>query len=190
MAVRFKPCVSKKELLTHFDLPENKKIIFFGSAFLDEERKGMPLLLEALKLVNRKDVFLLIAGTATIGEVCFDNKRLGYLNEQELIKAYQVADLFVCPSVEDSGPMMINQSIMCGTPVVAFEMGVAVDLVHKGKTGYRAKLGDKNDLAQGINCVLNLTEEEHRQMSVNCRELALQNFSNTVAASKLNDLLK
>jgi glycosyltransferase involved in cell wall biosynthesis len=70
--------------------------------------------------------------------------------------------------------MMINESIMCGTPVVAFEMGVAPDLVHTGQTGYRAKLKDNEDLAKGIAQILGLSKDAYDAMSNNCRELGLR----------------
>jgi len=88
--------------------------------------------------------------------------------------------VFLCPSIEDSGPLMINESIMCGTPVVSFDMGVAPDLVHTGKTGYRATLKDSEDLARGIYKLLNLSDTEYAQMSGNCRELGLKLYSPSV----------
>ncbi|HEY5124202.1 MAG TPA: glycosyltransferase [Ignavibacteria bacterium] len=73
----------------------------------------------------------------------FEYLYLGYVdNTFGIASAFQAADVFVCPSIEDSGPIMINQSIMCGTPVVVFEMGVATDLVETGITGFRAKNKD------------------------------------------------
>ena len=105
----------------------------------------------------------------------FPVTRLGYLQGDALLaSAYVASDLFVCPSVEESGPMMINESIMCGTPVVSFDMGVAPDLVHSGKTGYRAELKSSADLARGIRQVLDLPPEEARRMSEACREIGLR----------------
>ncbi|MFC1760092.1 glycosyltransferase, partial [Candidatus Neomarinimicrobiota bacterium] len=95
-------------------------------------------------------------------------------NNERLASAFQAADLFVCPSIEDAGPMMINQSIMCGTPVVSFKMGVALDLIHTGITGYRATLRDINDMATGIKYILELDEKSYCKISQNCRELGLK----------------
>jgi len=70
--------------------------------------------------------------------------------------------------------MMINQSIMCGTPVVSFEMGVAQDLVKDGETGYRAKIKDSVDLAQGIYSILALEPDKYKLLSYKCRKLAMK----------------
>src|SRR5207244_7987928 len=53
-------------------LPFDKKIIFFGATYLEDHRKGMPLLLDALRrsaalldgagAMRREDLFLLVAG--------------------------------------------------------------------------------------------------------------------------------
>ena len=69
---------------------------------------------------------------------------------------------------------MINESMMCGTPVVSFEMGCAFDLVHTNITGYRAKLKNSQDLATGIESIIALSEKDEREMALQCREIALK----------------
>ncbi len=184
---RFKPAVSKQSLKDYFNIKTDKKVLFFGATFLNEKRKGMSEFLQAINFIQNDNVVLLIAGDANIGELSIEHIRVGYLSESELIKAYQVSDLFVCPSLEDSGPLMINQSIMCGTPVVAFNMGSAMDLVITGETGYRAILGDVYDLAKGIDFVLSLNEDESQKMSLKCRELSLNLYSSVAFEKWIED---
>ncbi|MBN2396281.1 MAG: glycosyltransferase [Candidatus Atribacteria bacterium] len=170
---------NKKQARQYFHLPVNRKIIFFGAMSVNSGRKGYIELIKSLEILKNEmtgwqDVYLAIAGRVSEelrGNMPFDHSFLGYLAHTELALAFQAADLFLSPSVEDSGPMMINQAIMCGTPVVAFEMGVALDLVITGKTGYRAKLKDCRDLATGINYVVNLGDSEYLAMTRNCAEL-------------------
>lgn len=173
----------------HFALPTNKKIIFFGASSLKEKRKGMALLLQALSTLPMDTIGLLVAGEWASPIPGVSVRQVGYLSEEELIWAYQAADVFVCPSLEDSGPMMINQALMCGTPVVAFDTGVAQDLVIRGKTGYKARLGDVDDLVQGIQSLLNLTEERYGQMAADCREFAEKTFSKGVLMEQLMTLI-
>jgi glycosyltransferase involved in cell wall biosynthesis len=114
---------------------------------------------------------------------------LGLLaNNEQLAAAYQAADIFVCPSIEDAGPMMINQSIMTGTPVVSFEMGVALDLVITGETGFRAKLKDSADFARGLNDILQLDDKAYRKMCSTCRELGLRLFHPSIVKEQFNKL--
>lgn len=169
--------VARKKL----GLSEGKKIIFFGNQGLGLKRKGMSHLFEALKQLvsdptfDKNKVLVTVAGdTPNDLYMPLEYKSLGFLGSDEMLAlAYQAADVFVCPSVEDSGPMMINESIMCGTPVVSFDMGVAPDLVKTGLTGYRAKLGDSEDLAHGIKTILNLSSGDINRMSITCRDLGM-----------------
>jgi len=170
---------------TVFNLPMDRKIILLDASSIRQARKGVEHMVEALGILAasltdsmKGKVFLVIAGqddNNTFKDVCFPHKSIGFLSDDRLLAlAYQSADIFVCPSIEDSGPMMINEAIMCGTPVVAFNMGVAPDLVYNGKTGYRAKLKDSEDLAKGIAGILNLNNDEYTEMSRNCRQLGLE----------------
>jgi glycosyltransferase involved in cell wall biosynthesis len=177
----FKPS-DKTAAKSYFGLKSDEKVIFLGATNFSHKRKGMEYLiqamvhLKAMSPVNYK-VKLLVAGHCEkifLEKLPFDYVAPGVLNKQALIKAYQAADVFVCTSVEDSGPTMINDAVMSGTPVVCFEMGVALDLVHSGLTGYRAKLRDSEDIARGMMDVLNLDAGEYSRMCNNCRELGLK----------------
>ena len=174
----FKPLpidISRKKV----GIAPEKKVIFFGAKSFNDERKGFNYILEALQklkelLANDPDladkVFLLMAGEDTDrlqGLLPFENKNLGMLdNNYGVASAYQAADVYVCPSIEDAGPSMINQSVMCGTPVVSFAQGVSLDIVITGKTGYRAILKDSNDMAKGIYEILKMSEAEQIQMKM------------------------
>ena len=198
----FRP-VDKKSIRLKLNIPGNRKIIFSGSVGLTERRKGMYYLIESLKLLKQKtdqagisltDKIALVIAGREIGQIVdslpFEYFYLGMVNNTYgIASAYQAADVYVCPSIEDSGPMMINQSMMCGTPVVSFEMGVALDLVVSGETGYRAKLKDISDMAQGILDILKLDDYNYKIMSDNCRELALKLCSPDVQTERIEKIL-
>lgn len=172
----FAPIAEKEELKIFFHIPPEKKVVFFGCTSLDEPRKGMALLIDAINMINRDDIVFLAAGSNAL-HFNKDVIYAGYLDKETLAKAYQLADVFVCPSLEDSGPQMINMSIMSGTPAVAFETGVALDIIFTGQTGYRAKYNNAEDLAKGINYILDLPKEKYNQLKKDCRAFALNNFS-------------
>ena len=145
-------------------LPQDKKVLFFGATYLEDERKGMKQLIEALtglaelleasEKLKRDDIFLLIAGLngkQLMSNLPLSGKYAGHFNDElTLALAYQAADIFVCPSMEDAGPMMIPEAMLCGTPVAAFDTGGAPDLIETMETGYLAQVGDALDLARGI----------------------------------------
>jgi glycosyltransferase involved in cell wall biosynthesis len=192
----FKPG-NKNNAREYFSLPPDKKIIFFGAAYYDRNRnKGFKELIEALNILKNNvidpfTIHLAIAGHRSQpleDKLPFEHTYLGYLNYSQLVKGFQASDLFVCPSIEDSGPMMINQSIMCGTPVVSFEMGVALDLVITGQTGYRARLGDTGDLARGMKYISQCDDQEYTKISENCRDIGLNLCHPQVQVGKIMEL--
>ena len=177
-ANKFCPTEDRIALRKQWNMPIDKKIVFFGATSLNERRKGIKELLDALQFVQTDNVVYVAAGR-TEGLMLPDNTiAVGYLNEIQLIQMYQMADVYVCASLADAGPMMVNQSLLCGTPVVAFPVGVSLVLVQTGKTGYQAKYGDSIDLAKGIDAILSLSKKEWKQMSANCRKLGVDTYAN------------
>jgi len=191
----------KKAAKLHFGISPEKKVIFYGASSLSDPRKGGSYFIEATKMLQKKiesinkdqrpDFLLLLAGREGFEHlkgIGIETKEVGFLNEENLIKAYQAADFVVSPSLEDSGPMMVNQCIMCGTPMVAFNTGVAMDLVNTGETGYKAQLFDAVDFAEGMRYLLMMNEEESKKIASNCRTLALNNFTPDIYARKITSL--
>lgn len=186
----FFPSTDRVALLKKFHLPSDKRIILFGSFNLAEERKGMSLLLKALRMINRPDVVCVVIGSNDKLNIDLPTIRLGSVDIPTLADLYRVADVFVCPSLEDSGPQMINQSIMSGTPVVAFEMGVALDIVKTGETGYLARWNDAADMAKGINTILDMPQSKLEIIRKHCRKTALDQYSRSVQSKFIKGLLK
>ena len=176
------------KLKAKYEIPVQKStILFFGCQSLTDEKKGMRILLDALNDLSnqieekeKENILLLIAGkdiTPIMPYLPFDYKYLGLVQYDKLPEVYSLSTCFLSPSISDAGPSMVNQSLACGTPVVAFDIGIAQDCVITEQTGYRAKIGDSIDFAKGIKYICCLNEEEYKQMSDNCRSLAEEYFS-------------
>ena len=72
----------------------------------------------------------------------------------------------------------------CGSPVVGFNVGGIPDMVSE-KTGYLAKYKDEDDLAKGIDYILNL----QGQLAISSREKALE-FSESHIVLQHQNILK
>lgn len=163
---------------------EKKFVIFFGAQSLDDVRKGFKYLLQALQIFASKlsdkeksEVVLLIAGRdieSIKSELPFVYQYIGYVTPDKLPFVYSAASIFVSPSVNDAGPSMVNQSLSCSTPVIAFEMGTALDMVKGHNTGYCAKLFDSEDLAEGIAKFYKMSHEDYLRVRKECRAIALK----------------
>lgn len=173
---------------------EKKQIIFFGCQSLNDPKKGMKYLFEAFQILYDQlgnaanSVLVMVAGRnfdVIKDKIPFDAMELGYVAMNELPEIYSLATCFVCPSVNDAGPMMVNQSLCCGTPVVGFEMGAVLQVVKDKGTGFCVKLKDSAALAEGIRQVLEMSTEEYMAMSHRCREIAVQTSSYEAQADRI-----
>lgn len=159
-------------------------IVLFGACELTDQRKGINALLQALALLqkNNKQLF------NKIKLVCFGNMKegvleqvqsLGYIqDEEELSEVYTAADLFVLPSLEDNLPNVIIESLMCGTPVLAFQTGGIPEMIINHKNGILVEAGNVDLLAEGLEA-LSRVSASMRQF---CRENAVQRFGSAVSA--------
>lgn len=190
----FRP-MDNARLRDKYQIPPNKtKILFFGCQDLDDERKGIKYLLESFELLcnemaeESKSVFVITAGNGydKIKEkVPFESVGVGYIPMNQLPELYSLATCFVCPSVNDAGPMMVNQSLCCGTPVVGFEMGAVKQLVKDKGTGICVPLRDSRALADGIMQIFNMPFDTYQEMSNRAREVALQTSSYDAQADEI-----
>lgn len=188
-ANKFCPAKDREALRKRWNLPTDKKIVFFGATSLNERRKGIKELLQALPMVQTKDVVYVAAGKTQGLSLPENTISVGYLDEAQLIQMYQMADVYVCASLADAGPMMVNQALLCGTPVVAFPVGVSVELVQSGQTGYLAKYGDAADLAMGIDSILSLSQNDWKRTSENCRKLGVDTYANPNEKNSIDALI-
>ena len=71
-------------------------------------------------VVLRDQILVVMAGrvlSLSVLDIPFEHQFVGFLMGDAMLAAgYQAADVFVNASIEDAGPMMINESILCGTP--------------------------------------------------------------------------
>jgi glycosyltransferase involved in cell wall biosynthesis len=181
-------------------IPGDARVIFCGALQMGQRRKGQAELLEALERlptvlgagIDPASLLLLTAGGhdfASELRLPLRSIHLGLLgDDRSLALAYCAADVFVSASLEDAGPMMVNESLACGTPVAAFEVGTAADWVRPGQSGALARLGDAADLARAIATVLEYPAPA--ALRKGCRELAVAGYSPTVVATRYRALYR
>lgn len=167
--------------------PSKKFILFVGASLLTEERKGMKYLIDALHIFynclsneQRAKVLIILAGRNAeelLQHIDFETKVVGFVTIDMLPLYYSAANIYLSPSIDDAGPSMVNQSLSCGTPVVSFEIGTALDMILHHNTGYCAKLRDAEDFANGILKIYQKTPEEYNAMCKECRRIALDKTS-------------
>jgi glycosyltransferase involved in cell wall biosynthesis len=181
---QYKP-IQKSIARSIIGLPEDKQLVLFGAmSATSDPRKGFNLLQSALQNLSQSGwgerVELVVFGASqpkNPTELDFKSHYLGRLNDDiSLSLVYAAADVFIAPSVQDNLPNTVMESLACGTPCVAFDIGGMCDMIEHQKNGYLAKPLDVDDLARGIAWVLE-DEERLRKLGVDGREKVEQNFT-------------
>ena len=197
---RFKP-IDKNIARDILCLPKDKKLILFGAlSALSDKRKGFSLLKEALKKFSskeNKDIELFIFGSSKPRDeenLGFKTHYLGQLNDEiSLALVYSAVDVMTVPSIQENLPNTIMESLACGTPIVAFNVGGIHDMIEHQRNGYLAKPSDTGDLAYGIKWVLE-DNVKWKQLSQNAREKVIKEFDIMKIASRYfklyEDILK
>jgi glycosyltransferase involved in cell wall biosynthesis len=170
----FKPG-DRDEARRRLRLPLDRKIVFFAAANINERRKGLHLLAEALRRLDDPPL-LLVAGSGTVARG-IETRYLGsVLDEEILADAYRAADVFAVPTLADVLTQTAPESIACGTPCISFDRGGVIDVVRHLETGYQARFGDIDELARALTTLLG-DEDLLARLSARCREVAETEFS-------------
>jgi glycosyltransferase involved in cell wall biosynthesis len=83
-------------------------------------------------------------------------KFLGFKNQTELPRYYDLCDVLVLPSVYEPWGLVINEVMNAGRAVIiSDQVGCGPDLVHPGVNGYIFPAGDIAALARALTDVLN-----------------------------------
>lgn len=177
-------------------IPRHKKVLMFGSQNLKDPRKGSDLLLKALELLPKSlhsELMLLTVGSGSeniLNDLGFPTLSLGYISSDRLKSiVYSAADVFILPTRADNLPLVLQESLACGTPMVSFDVGGVSDLVRPYITGYLAQPENPTDLCTGILQILE-DKEQHSKLRQQCREIALAEYNLDLQAKRYIELYK
>lgn len=144
--------------------PEAPTVAYLGR--LDEARKGLPVLLDAVPAVRRAlpGVRFLVAGRGDTGpdearELLGDDadavEFLGGLSDEDKGRLFASADVYVAPQTGgESFGIVLVEAMSAGTPVVASDLGAFRRVLEDGRAGALFRTGDGADLARTLVDVL------------------------------------
>jgi len=186
----------KERLKQQLNINSKKAVLYVGGLI---RRKGVGYLIEAYGELKRdcEDACLMLVGDGPLRteleESCVthhikDIHFLGYKSYQELPKYYSMADVFVLPTLEDIGGLVVHGAMACGLPVITTKAaGCAVDLIVPGENGFVVDEASAGQLCSAIKRIIS-NETLAREMGnkslemVNTRWNINENVNGVVSA--------
>jgi glycosyltransferase involved in cell wall biosynthesis len=109
---------------------------------------------------------------------------MGYLQDEvSQVLLYSAADVVVAPSMQENLSNTVMESLACGTPVVAFDIGGMPDMIDHQMNGYLATPFEPNDLAGGMMWVLD-DKNRHNMLSQRARQTVVERYTLKVVANR------
>ena len=132
--------LQRKAVRSELGLTQEDKVIVFPAH--EFERKGLAYIIDAVRLIHRKDLFVIITGQDD------PNKFLPEIRNKELEKYfifkgkvdnmapyYAVADMLVLPTNYEPYGLVITEAMAVGLPVIVSGLAGASDFIKDGVNG-------------------------------------------------------
>lgn len=141
------------------------------------ERKGLPLVLEALRQLQKEDVKLLVVGgrKQTVDEYRGRARKMGvarnvtFVGLQEDVRPYfWSADCFVLPSLYEAFPLVALEAAASGLPIIATPVNGVEDFLDDGINGIEVR-PEQGSIATGIHRVATMDPNQKRSMGEEAR---------------------
>jgi glycosyltransferase involved in cell wall biosynthesis len=200
---RFDPAVVRADrlirLATELRVPDGSHVILCPTRFTED--RGQKLLVEAIRLLGRDDVFCLLLG-ATGQSTPFEKEveraieaaglggrmQIGpYVDDMPA--AYMLADVVVALGGPREGfsRTMIEAQAM-GRPVVAEDGGGAAETMRAGVTGWLAPAGNAAEMAQALETALSLSAPRRAELARAAQDHVRTRYALAESNSKLVEI--
>ena len=200
---RFDPALVRADrvirLASELRVPDGSHLILCPARF-DADR-GQKLLIEAMKLLGRSDVFCLLLGS-TGSPTPFEKQleqaitaaqlqgrvQIGPYSD-DMPATYMLADVVVATGGPKQGfSRTLIEAAAMGRPTVAEDGGGAAEAIRAGITGWLTEAGSAKAMAEGLANALDLTAERRAELARAAQEHVRARYSLAEANKKLLDL--
>lgn len=171
----------KTEARASFSLPQDKILILFGTMNTGEIRKGYHFLIKALLKLHsdfpelKDKIEIIVVGSAPSEQEQVLPYKIHFTgrlySEDKLVNSYNAADFFIAPSIEDNYPNTVMESLACGVPVLAYNIGGMPDMILHEQNGFLVNEVSSDALSDGIKWMIDNCGSE--LLSINSRNKIL-----------------
>lgn len=157
-------CAQKQCLIVPFGSPDvdlrnnaskssgRLRVLFAGAL---TQRKGLADLFEAMKLVNSKQIELVVMGSLLRPLSWYRDRFADFVYEPprphgEVLRLMQSCHVFVLPSIVEGRALVQQEALACRLPVIATKNAGADDVVVDGETGFLVPIRSPEAIAEKI----------------------------------------
>jgi glycosyltransferase involved in cell wall biosynthesis len=166
---------SKKAL----NFPLDKKLILFVAEFsTNNPFKGGHILREIIQQNTDKNLIFITVGGKN--EYSFENHiTFPFIsNREELANLYNACDVLLYPTQADNLPLVVLESMACGTPVIASRLGGIPEIITDHKDGFLINdYKNEKEFIEVLNNYINLTKEQQGNIEINATKKINNYFS-------------
>lgn len=158
------------------------RILFVGADF---ERKGGDVLLRSFRDGLDERCELHIVTKADVDPTRGVHVYRDVAPNSDLLKhLYATADLFVLPTLADCFPLVVQEAMAAGLPVIATNVGAIGEAVHPGETGLLVPLDDARALRGALDVLVD-DAGRRRSMGLRGRAFAEQAYDSAANARRI-----
>ena len=172
---------------------------FVGRLLYDKGVKEFVEAARIIKLVHPKTQFWLVGeldpdNPATVEKdeliEWVDSDIVYYHGFQRDVRPFiSKSDCVVLPSYREAIPRTITEAMAMAKPVITTDTAGCREAVEVEVNGYLAKLRDANDLAELMQKIISLTEEERKSMGQAGRNIVMNQFDDRLIANHIYDII-
>ncbi len=170
------------ELKVNYGLGTDDNIILFVGSI--KKIKGLDILLSAFHLlgkeyIKKQRLKLVCAGdgdmwekvTKQVNELGIQDcvLMLGFIPHEKICELYNMADIFVIPSLMEARPLALSEALHNGVPSIASRIPTLESIIDEEHNGLLFETGNAEDLCKKIRLMIEDSEMRH-QLGKTARE--------------------
>ena len=142
---------------------------------------------------GKKAVTLGIVGTpnAAISIPLVDVRQFGVVEDDHMLrKIYSAASITLVPSHLDNFPSVVSESMACGTPVSAYQLGGPAEMIQDGETGLLSTPLDPTEMATKISQHIDSDSHGLRRLGENASQYVRNTWSPATVGDAYRELYR
>lgn len=183
-------CSYRKEL----GIPDDAKVVAYTGRLIPE--KGVVQLIDAVKKLNNKDVYLVFAGDGplmnelkTLAEESKNIFLIGKIDFDHIVALLKETDIFCLPSVSEGFSTAVLEAVAAKCFIITTETGGTKELIAGDPYGIIMKGNSTEEVKTALERAL--SDNEYRARAIqNSYERLVENFTWKSTAAELDKIIK